>query len=59
VIAFGNRCRVIDAFSELGKPDDTFRTEVQDAYLLFGFLLCVSSPLGREEAFSTVYRMPP
>jgi pyruvate/2-oxoglutarate dehydrogenase complex dihydrolipoamide acyltransferase (E2) component len=46
-IAFENRCRVI---------------EVQGAYLLFYVLLCVLSPswvLGREEAFSTVYCMPP
>jgi small subunit ribosomal protein S15 len=38
-IAFENRRRVIDAFSEPGKPNDTGRTEVQGAYLLSFFAL--------------------
>jgi small subunit ribosomal protein S15 len=38
-IAFENRRRVIEAFSEAGKPNDTGRTEVQGA-----FLLCVCKP---------------
>jgi small subunit ribosomal protein S15 len=38
-IPFENRSRVIAAFSELGKPNDTGRTEVQGAYLPFLFSL--------------------
>jgi small subunit ribosomal protein S15 len=34
-IAFENRRRVIAAFSEPGKPDDTGRTEVQGAHAIF------------------------
>jgi small subunit ribosomal protein S15 len=42
-IAFENRRRVVEAFSEPGKPNDTGRTEVQGA-CRFCFLCFVSSP---------------
>ena len=52
-IAFENRRRVIAAFSEPGKPNDTGRTEVQGACfsLLLGSLSTASL---KEEAFFTV-----
>jgi len=67
-ISFENHRRVIEAFSEPGKPNDTGRTEVQGACLLSLFRSGFRPPLftlgfipllGREEAFSTVYHMPP
>jgi len=47
-IAFENHRGVIDTFSEPGKPNDTGRTEVLGAYLLFFSLLCSAfgPPLG-------------
>ena len=42
-IAFENRCRVIETFSEPGKPNDTGRTEVQGMCLFFALcFVCLS-----------------
>jgi hypothetical protein len=46
-IAFENRRRVIEAFSEPGQPNDTGRTKVQGAYLPLVFALRFNCPFWR------------
>ena len=52
-IAFENRRRVVAAFSEPGKPNDTGRTEVQGAYPSALFLASPSTAPLKEEAPAT------